>query len=152
VEGLHKKWLPNAELHLNVIASAACHAPISEKGIYLQLIDQKTGEPFTHGQILQLLGTTNEELSARLDTHGRGLDSYQLSYILKQLNERGADTKVTYLGKMDMDKYSEVHQLSLKKNAVRECESCPSKGSKFFKQVTLAVIKAEILATHKRSS
>lgn len=143
VEGLHKKWLPNTELHLSVIACAACHAPTSEKGIYLQLIDQKTGKPFTHGQILQLLGTTSEELSARLDTHGLGLDSYQLSYIIKQLNERGADAKVTYLGQMDVNKYSEAHQLSLKKNAIRECESCHSKGSKFFKRVTLAVIKTE---------
>ncbi len=143
VEGLHKKWLPNAELHLNAVACAACHAPASEKGISLQLIDEKTGKPFTREQILQLLGDTGEELSLRLDAHGQGLDSYELSYIVRQLNERGAGAKVTYLGKMDIMKYSEAHQLSLKKNAIRECESCHSRDSKFFKRVTLAVIRAD---------
>ncbi len=143
VEARHKKWLPNAELHLSVIACAACHAPTSKKGIYLQLIDKNTGKPFTRGQILQLLGTTSEELSARLDTHGRGLDSYELSYILKQLNDKGGEAQVTYLGRMDVEKYSEAHQLSLKKYAIRECESCHSKGSKFFNRVTLAVVRTE---------
>jgi aryl carrier-like protein len=143
IEGVHKKWLPNAELHLSVVACAACHAPASEKGIYLQLVDQKTERPFTQEQILQLLGTTSEELSWRLNVHGQGLDSYELSYFLKQLNERGAGARVTYLGRMDVSKYSEAHQLSLKKNAIRECESCHRKESKFFKRVTLAVIKTE---------
>ena len=143
VEGEHKKWLPNAELHLSVIACAACHAPASEKGIYLQLVDQKTGEPFTREQILPLLGTSSEELSRRLNAHGQGLDSYELSYILKQLNERGAGARVTYLGRMDVNKYSEAHRLSLKKNAISECESCHRKDSKFLKRVTLAIIKTE---------
>jgi hypothetical protein len=143
VEGIHKKWLPNAELHLSVVACAACHAPASEKGISLQLIDQKTGKSFTREQILQLLRNTSEELSERLDAHGPGLNSYELSYIVKQLNERDAGAKVTFLGRMDIMKYSEAHQLSLKKNAIRECESCHSRDSKFFKKVTLAVIKAD---------
>ncbi len=143
VEAAHKKWLPNAELHLSVIACAACHAPASEKGIYLQLVDQKTGEPFTRQQILQLLGTSSEALYRRLDAHGRGLDSYELSFILKQLNERGAGARVTYLGKMDVDKYSEAHQLSLKKNAISECERCHRRDSKFLKRVTLAITRTE---------
>ncbi len=143
VEGLHEKWLPNAELHLSVVACAACHAPTSEKGIFLQLVDQKTGKPFTQEQIMQLLGTSNEELSERLNAHGQGIDSYELSYIVKQLNERGSGAKVTYLGRMDVNRYSDAHQLSLKKNAVRECESCHTSDSKFFKRVTLAIIKGD---------
>lgn len=142
-EAEHKKWLPNAELHLRVVACAACHAPASEKGIYLRLVDQKTGKFFTQAQILQILGTTSEELSRRLNVHGQGLDSDELSYLLKQLNERGAGARVTYLGRMDVEKYSEAHQLSLKKNAIRECENCHRKDSKFFKRVTLAVVKTE---------
>lgn len=142
-EGLHKKWLTNAELHLRVVACAACHAPGSEKGIYLQLVDQETGRPFTREQILTLLGTSSEELSRRLDVHGQGLDSYELSYILKQLKAREGGANVTYLGRMDVSKYSEAHRLSLKKNAISECESCHRKDSKFFKRVTLAVVGTE---------
>ncbi|TAN43180.1 MAG: hypothetical protein EPN25_01675 [Nitrospirae bacterium] len=143
VEELHKKWLPNTELHLSAIACASCHAPSSEKGIYLQFVDQRTGKSLPQEQILQLLGTTSPELSERLDTHGQGLSSYELSYILKQLNKKGVGSQVAYLGKMDVVKYSEAHQLSLKKNAIRECETCHSSDSKFLKKVTLAVLRTD---------
>ncbi len=143
VENLHSKWLPNAELHMSVVSCAACHVPASEKGIFLQLVDQKTGEPFTQEQVMQLLGTSYEELSERLNAHGQGIDSYELSYIVKQLNKRGAGANVTYLGKMDVNRYSDAHQLSIKKNAVKECESCHKSDSKFFKRVTLAIIKGD---------
>jgi Ni/Fe-hydrogenase b-type cytochrome subunit len=143
VEDAHKKWLPNAELHLSMIACAACHAPASGKGIYLQFVDRISGAPIRENQILEILGTDSVALAERLNAHGEGIKSGELSYIVKQLNERGADAKVTYLGKMDVSKYSEAHEFSVKKSAVRECESCHSKDSKFFKNVTLAVIKAD---------
>ncbi len=143
VEAVHNKWLPNAELHLGAVACAACHVPASEKGISLQLIDQATGRPFTREQIQQLLGNTREELTELLDAHGEGLSSYELSYIVRQLNDKGAGARVAYLGRMDIMKYSDAHQLSLKANAIRECESCHSKDSRFLKKVTLAVLKAD---------
>ncbi len=64
-------------------------------------------------------------------------------YIVKQLNERGSGAEVTYLGRMDVNRYSDAHQLSLKKNAVKECESCHKSDSEFFKRVTLAIIKGD---------
>lgn len=142
-EALHKKWLPNSELHLSVVACAACHSPNSGRGIYLRLYDQNTGNPFTEEQILKLLGTNYEGLSLRMDTHGDGIDSGELWNIVKQLNEKGADAKVTFLGRMDVSKGSEAHQLSVKKNAVKECESCHNSNSDFFKSVTVAVVKAD---------
>jgi hypothetical protein len=44
---------------------------------------------------------------------------------------------------MDVSNGSEAHQLSLKKYAVKECESCHSQESDFFKSVTVAVVKAD---------
>jgi predicted CXXCH cytochrome family protein len=143
VEALHGKWLPNAELHLSMIACAACHAPASGKGIYLQVVDRNTGNQISEDKILALLGTDSAALAERLNAHGEGIDSGELSYILKQLNKKGAKVNISFIGKMDVSKYSEAHQLSIKKNAVRECESCHSKDSKFFRTVTLAVIKAD---------
>ena len=142
-EVLHRKWLPNADLHLSMVACAACHAPASGKGIYLQFIDKNTGTPINDEQILDILGTDSASLSERLNAHGEGIDSEELSYILKQLNKKGTEAKLSYIGRMDVSRYSEAHQLSIKKNAVRECESCHSKDSKFFKSVTLAIIKAD---------
>ncbi|MGC2062707.1 MAG: hypothetical protein WA610_06995 [Thermodesulfovibrionales bacterium] len=151
VESIHSKWLPNAELHLSAVACAACHVPASEKGISLQLIDQETSKPFTREQILQLLGNTSEELTRLFNAHGEGLTSYELSYIVRQLNEKGAGAKVTYLGRMDIMKYSDAHQLSLKNNAIRECETCHSKDSRFLKRVTLAVLKTDGSADRYRA-
>jgi thiosulfate reductase cytochrome b subunit len=142
-EALHKKWLPNADLHLNMVACAACHAPASGKGIYLQFVDRNTGTSINEEQILEILGTDSASLSERLNAHGEGIDSEELSYILKQLNKKEAEAKLSYVGRMDVSRYSEAHQLSIKKNAVRECESCHSKDSKFFKSVTLAIVKAD---------
>ena len=142
-EALHRKWLPNADLHLSMVACAACHAPASGKGIYLQFIDRNTGAPISEEQILEILDTDSASLSERLNAHGEGIDSEELSYILKQLNKKGAEAKLSYIGRMDVSRYSEAHQLSIKKNAVRECESCHSKDSKFFKSVTLAIVKAD---------
>ena len=142
-ESLHGKWLPNAELHLSVIACAACHVPASGKGIYLQFIDHTSGAPISEQQVLELLGTDSSALGERLNAHAEGIDSAELSFILKQLNARGAQARISYIGKMDVNKYSEAHQLSIKKNAVRECESCHSKDSSFFKNVTLAIVKAD---------
>ena len=142
-EALHEKWLPNAELHLSVIACAACHAPMSGKGIYLQFIDRASGAPISEEQVLELLGTDSSTLAERLNAHAEGIDSAELSFILKQLNTKGAEAGISYIGRMDVSKYSEAHQLSIKKNAIRECESCHSKDSMFFKNVTLAIIKAD---------
>ena len=142
-EVLHAKWLPNAELHLSMVACAACHAPASGKGIYLQFIDRSSGASISEEEVLEALGTDSAALAERLTAHGAGISSGELSYIVKQLNEKGAEARVTYIGKMDVSRYSEAHQLSIKKNAVRECESCHSKDSKFFKSVTLAIIKAD---------
>ncbi|MEW6108829.1 MAG: hypothetical protein AB1632_06655 [Nitrospirota bacterium] len=142
-EAAHEKWLPNAGLHLSAVACAACHSPNSGRGIYLRLYDENTGKPFTEEQIVNLLGIGYENLSQRIDAHGDGIDSYELWDIVKQLNARGADARLTFLGRMDVSTGSEAHQLSLKKNAVRECESCHRSNSDFFKSVTVAVVKAD---------
>jgi hypothetical protein len=143
IESVHAKWLPNAGLHLSAVACAACHSPGSGKGIYLRLVDENTGQPFSEAQMAALLGTTNDELSHRLSAHGDGIPANELWGILSQLNERGTNAKLTYLGKMDVSNGADSHRLALKKDAVRECEQCHRAGSDFFKSVTVAVVKAD---------
>ena len=142
-EDAHDKWLPNAGLHLSMVACASCHSPNAGKGIYLRLYDQNTGKPFTEEQVVSLLGTSREGLLQKMDFHGDGIDSYELWNIVNQLNAKGTDARVTFLGKMDLNNASEAHMLSVKKNAVRECESCHQADSAFFKTVTVAIIKAD---------
>lgn len=143
VETVHEKWLPNSGLHLSVVACAACHSPNSGRGISLRLYDQNTGKPFTEEQIIKLLGTKYQGLSDKMSAHGEGINSDDLWSIVSQLNEKGAQAKVTFLGRMQVNEGSESHMLSLKKNALRECESCHTSGSNFFKSVTVAIVKAD---------
>ena len=142
-EEAHAKWLPNAALHLSAIACAACHSPGSGKGIYLRLYDQETGKPFTEEQMLQLMGGTYEGMARKMDPHGDGIESDELWSLVSRLNEKGSNAKVTFFGRMDVSNGSEAHQLSFKKNAVKECENCHSQESDFFKSVTVAVVKAD---------
>jgi predicted CXXCH cytochrome family protein len=142
-EEAHTKWLPNAALHLSAIACAACHSPGSGKGIYLRLYDQETGKPFTEEQMAKLMGTTAAGLAQKIDPHGEGIESEELWSIVRQMNEKGSSAKVTFFGRMDVSNGAEAHQLSFKKNAVKECENCHSQGSDFFKSVTVAVVKAD---------
>ena len=152
-EAKHTKWLPNASLHLSAISCAACHSPGSGKGIYLRLYDQDTGKPFTEEQMLKILGTTYEGLSHKIDPHGDGIESDELWSLVSKMNEKGTNAKVTFIGRMDVSNGSEAHQLSFKKNAVKECENCHSQESDFFKNVTVAVVKADGRMTrHKAKS
>jgi predicted CXXCH cytochrome family protein len=143
VEAVHEKWLPNSGLHLSVVACAACHSPKSGRGISLRLYDQNTGKPFTEEQIMKLLGTSYQGLSEKMNAHGEGINSDDLWSIVSQLNKKGAEAKVTFLGRMQVSDGSESHMLTLKKNAVRECESCHTSNSNFFRTVTVAIVKAD---------
>jgi thiosulfate reductase cytochrome b subunit len=150
VESAHQAWLPNAELHLGVIACSACHAPAAAKGIYLQVVDRDTGLPIPEDRILGLLGTDAAGLATRLDDHGDGLDPSELSFVLKQLNRRGGGVRLSFVGSLDVNRYSEAHQLSLRSSAVKECASCHNKDSTFFKTVNLAIVRADgRLATYR---
>jgi hypothetical protein len=143
VEAAHTKWLPNASLHLSAIACATCHSPGAGKGVYLRLYDQDTGKPFTEEQMAKLMGTSGAGLAGKIDPHGDGIEAAELWSIVRQMNEKGSRARVTFFGRMDVNNGAEAHQLSLKKNAVKECENCHSQGSDFFKSVTVAVVKAD---------
>ncbi|RPI38197.1 MAG: hypothetical protein EHM54_01035 [Nitrospiraceae bacterium] len=151
VETAHEKWLPNSGLHLSVVSCAACHSPSAGRGITLRLYDQNTGKSFTEEQIMKLLGTNYQGLSEKMNAHGDGINSEQLWDIVRQLNAKGADAKVTFLGRMEVSNGSEAHMLAVKKNAVRECEGCHTSDSKSFKSVTVAIVKADGRLTHYKA-
>jgi len=138
----HKKWLPNTELHLRTVSCVACHAPSAGKGIYLKFFDTATGKVLSEREIASILGTGQAELRDLLNTHGPGADSAGLSYILKKLNEKRAGPGVTYLGRVDATRYSGAHDLALKKNALKECESC-HRDQKFVRNITLVTVSAD---------
>ncbi len=141
-EDLHRKWLPNTALHLDNISCAVCHSPDAGRGIYLRLVNKDTGEPFTEEQIKKLLGKNYNDFNGKMSPHG-GIDDTALYNIVGRLNKKGADARVTFLGRMEVGKGIDAHQLTFKQKAIRECDRCHSANSDFFKNVTVAIIKAD---------
>jgi hypothetical protein len=143
VETAHDKWLPNAGLHLSAVACAACHAPNSNRGIVLRLYDENTGKAFTDEELSKLLGRDYARLKEKVNVHGEGISSDELWNVVSVLNSKGTDARITFMGKMEVGSGIEAHQLAVRKNAVRDCESCHYEGSDFFRNVTVAVVKAD---------
>jgi predicted CXXCH cytochrome family protein len=146
----HKKWLYNppitlrsfAELHFNTVACAACHAPEVRRGIYLNLYDRKTGKPFPEEELIKLYETDPAGLKAKIDVNGdSSIDSPEVWNLFKHLYSKGVTT--TLIGKMDVLKATDAHQIAEKKKAVKDCGVCHNPDSPFFKDVFIVVRKAD---------
>jgi predicted CXXCH cytochrome family protein len=137
----HKKWLTNTELHLDAIGCAACHSPNVEREIYLRFYNLTAGTLFFEEHVLNLLGTDRDGLRKELDPDGNGIDAYELGRIAGHLEKKGM--KVALVGRMDIRKGTDPHQLALKSDAVKDCERCHRADSEFFKHVSVAVIRAD---------
>lgn len=149
-EKIHKKWLSNppfklssfAGLHFDAVACAACHSTDAGRGIYLGLYDRKTGKPLPEEDVLKLLETESPGLMEKMDINGDGsIDAREIWNLFKQLYKKGATT--TFIGRMDVRKGAESHQIAGKAKAVRECEKCHRPDSEFFKDVFIVISKAD---------
>lgn len=147
---LHSKWLYNppirtqtfAGLHLDSVTCAACHSPNSKRGIYLLLIDSKTGNPLSQEEIMTLLETDSHGLKEKIDPNSDGvIDAVELWGICRQLHNKGI--KVTFKGRMNVQTGEEAHMLAEKTQAVRECVLCHRPDSEFFKNIFVVISKAD---------
>jgi predicted CXXCH cytochrome family protein len=138
---LHKKWLPNAALHLDSVSCAVCHSPNAGGMVFLRLVDKKTGKPFTEEQVVKLLGENYKELISPMNPLNHAITKEGLYAVVKRLNGRSENTKVTLIGSISLSRGLEAHNLTLKQHAVKECEQCHSAKSDFFRKVAVAIIK-----------
>lgn len=149
-EDVHKRWLYNqpirlssfTKLHFDTVSCATCHCPDTERGLYLILYDNKTGKPFPAEDTFKLLGTDATGLMEKIDTDGdRSINGPELWKMVRMLNEKGVD--VTFRGRLDVTKGTELHQLSAKERAVRECAQCHRADSEFFRKVSIVLLKTD---------
>lgn len=131
----HEKWLPNAEHHLEVVSCAACHAPMAERRIDLQLYDKLTQTPVGNDENHGALKVRLDEI----DEAGDGLDPVELWKLVRQTSQEGKSTDVTLRGRMEVTSGADAHRLAVKASAVRECESCHIQGSSAFENVTVSI-------------
>ncbi len=149
-EDKHKKWLYNppitlrtfSALHFNTVACAACHAPEARRGIYLNLYDRKTGKPFPEEELIKLYETDPAGLKAKIDANGdSSIDSPEVWNLFKHLYSKGVTT--TLIGKMDVLKATDAHQIAEKTKALKDCGVCHNPDSPFFKDIFIVVRKAD---------
>jgi predicted CXXCH cytochrome family protein len=149
-EDKHKKWLYNppitlrtfSALHFNTVACAACHAPEARRGIYLNLYDRKTGKPFPEEELIKLYETDPAGLKAKIDANGdSSIDSTEVWNLFKYLYSKGVTT--TLIGKIDVLKATDAHQIAEKTKALKDCGVCHNPDSPFFKDIFIVVRKAD---------
>jgi hypothetical protein len=132
----HEDWLPNAGLHLDVVACAACHSPMAERRIDLQLYDKLTDAPIGRHENDAVF----EERVREIDAAGDGLDPLELWSLIRQTSQEGQATDVTLHGRMEVSTGVDAHRLAVKTSAVRDCQSCHQYGADAFQNVTVSVI------------
>ena len=135
----HQDWLPNAGLHLDVVACAACHAPMAERRIDLQLYDNLTGAPVGQHDSNAIF----QERIREIDTAGDGLDPTELWSLVRKSSQDGQAMDVTLRGRMEVGTGVEAHRLAAKSSAVRDCQSCHQYGADAFQKVTVSIARSD---------
>jgi hypothetical protein len=135
----HQDWLPNASLHLEVVACAACHAPMAERRIDLQLYDNLAQAPVGEDDSHAIFRDRIREI----DTAGDGLDPIELWSLVRKTSQEGQATDVTLRGRMEVGTGVDAHRLAVKTSAVRDCQSCHQYGTDAFQNVTVSIARAD---------
>lgn len=131
----HRKWLPNATLHQEVVSCAACHAPAALRMLDLRLYDRATNAWVAEKADQQWF----EKLARSVDADGNGLDAAELSNLLKAINPDGTAIPKTLRGRIELRANVEAHRLSGKSSAIRACDSCHREGAEPFQNVTVSI-------------
>lgn len=135
----HNEWLPNAGLHLDVVSCAACHAPLAERRVNLELYDNiaqlPVGQHESHAAFEKRLDA--------IDEANDGLDPVELWKLVRESSQAGQATDITLRGRMEVSSGVDAHRLAVKTSAVRNCDSCHRKGSDAFQNVTVSITRAD---------
>jgi len=134
-EAAHEKWLPNAGMHMESISCAACHSPMAERRVDLQLYDNLRQVPVAQQDDE---GVYQERL-AEVDASGDGLDSVELWKLVRRGSKLGQATDVTLRGRMEVSTGVDAHRLAPRTAAVRSCEDCHQGGASGFQNVTVSI-------------
>ena len=104
----HEEWLPNASHHLEVVSCAACHAPMAERRIDLQLYDKLAQVPMGKDANHAPFQARLDEIDATDD----GLDPVELWKLVRRTSQEGQTTDVTLRGRMEVSTGADAHRLA----------------------------------------
>jgi hypothetical protein len=131
----HRNWLPNAELHFDVVSCPVCHAPKAHRRVDLVLYDSKTQK-----EVSEPSGVPEFESATGSATAPRtGLDPQTLWTLLSKLNGAGVEGKTSLKGRLDVSTGVEAHELAGSAAAISDCDTCHRAGAAAFQSVTISV-------------
>jgi hypothetical protein len=135
----HEKWLPNASMHLSSVSCAACHSPMAERRVDLQLYDNLEQVPVGQNE-------NHPEIQGRLDeidASGDGLDPVELWKLVRLSSSEDKATDVVLRGRMEVTRGVDAHRLAPRAEAVRSCENCHQGNAEAFQNVTVSISRPD---------
>lgn len=130
----HQSWLPNAQLHFDVVSCPVCHAPKAHRTVDLVLYNSTQ-----HKDASRPVGVPEFESPTGTDAGPSGLSPATLFNLLKTLNRPGVANKTSIKGRLDVSTGVEAHQLMPASAAISDCTTCHREGANAFQSVTISV-------------
>lgn len=152
----HADWLPNAGLHFDTVACAACHAPNAARRVNLRLVDAGSGQQLREKagvpqfvRHIQASTQANTQASAQAGTQAgdqapMGLDEHALWGLLTcfsaDIAKAPGQPLVTVRGKLELQRGLQAHQLAPKGQALKSCDTCHAAGAEAFQSVVISMV------------
>ena len=130
----HQRWLPNAALHLQTVACAACHAPDALRRVDLRIAVMPT-------TLTPDVASRFEKYAKDVDKNRDGLDAREFRDLLVAFERDGA--KPVVRGRLELRGGVQAHALPEKARALRDCFGCHDDEAAPFKSVVVSMLDAD---------
>lgn len=131
----HQEWLPNTQLHFEVINCPVCHAPKARRKVDLVLFNSTTKQDASAP-----VGVPEfDHLESASASTPSGVDPAILFKLMQALNNRGDANRMSVKGRLDVQTGEEAHRLMVASDAIRDCKTCHQEGATAFQSVTVSV-------------
>jgi hypothetical protein len=131
----HRTWLPNVDLHFDVVSCPACHVPHAQRRVDLVLFNNTTQKATSEPRgIPEFQGPDGSPT-----TGPAGLDPQTLFTLLQSLNKPGVVDKTVIKGRLEVSTAVQAHQIAPSSAAVSDCATCHQAGSNAFDSVVVSV-------------
>lgn len=130
----HQEWLPNTQLHFDVVSCPVCHSPKAHRKVDLVLFNSTTKE-----DAKTPVGVPEFDNLQSASGNLSGLDPTTLFKLMQALNHPGATSRTTLKGRLSVSTGEEAHGLTVASEAISDCKTCHKAGAAAFQSVTVSV-------------
>ena len=120
---------------MSVVSCPACHSPVAERTIDLELYDKVAQVPVGQNNSYDGMGKRMDSI----EKSSQGLNAVELWKLVRQSSREGKAVDVTLRGRMKVHTGVQAHQIAPKGQALRNCDSCHREGSAAFQNVTVSI-------------